>query len=173
MTPGEAAERIKLIYGSALHGANDDAELIPCPPMGPQDTLHNEPRSVLTGIVRSRVEETLEIVKERIQKVQLEAYSGRRVVLTGGGAQLSGVRELTEFVFNKRARIGRPHGILGLKDSLSGPDYAVAVGMLKQEFLGSNEAISGPPDLTGRRYRQKRYTGGGLGRSLKWLKENF
>ncbi|MGJ8563471.1 MAG: cell division protein FtsA [Alphaproteobacteria bacterium] len=173
MTPFEAAERIKMIYGSALHGANDDVDMIPCPPMGAQDVLHNEPRSVLTGIVRSRVEETFEIMRDRIQEAELETYSGRRIVLTGGGAQLNGVRELAEYVFNKRVRIGRPHGILGLKDTLSGPDFAVAVGLLKQEFMASNEAISGPPDLSGRRYRQKHYSGGGVGRTLQWLKENF
>ncbi len=173
MTPFEAAERIKMIYGSALHGANDDTEVIPCPPMGAQDLLHNEPRSVLTGIIRSRTEETFEILRDRIQEIDLEAFSGRRIVLTGGGAQLNGVREVAEYVFNKRVRIGRPHGILGLKDTLTGPDFAVAVGLLKYAFSPSGEAIAGPPDLTGRRYRKKRYSGGGLGRSLQWLKENF
>ncbi len=173
MTPSEAAERIKMIYGSALHGADDDTETIPCPPMGAQDVLHNEPRSVLTGIIRSRVEETFEIIRDRIQEAELDIYSGRRIVLTGGGAQLNGVREVAEYVFNKHVRIGRPHGILGLKEALSGPDFAVAVGLLKHEFAPSNEAISGPPDLSGRRYRKKHYAGGGVGRTLQWLKENF
>lgn len=173
MTPFEAAERIKMIYGSALHGCDDDKEQIPCPPMGAQDVLHHEPRSVLTAIVRSRIEEIFEIMRDRLSEAGMDAYSGRRVVLTGGGAQLNGVREVAGYVFNKHVRIGRPHGILGLKDTLSGSDFSVAVGLLKQEFMGQPEAISGPPDLTGRRYRQKRYTGGGIGRSLQWLKENF
>ncbi len=173
MTPMEAAERIKVIYGSALHGANDDNELIPCPPMGAQDTLHNESRSILTTIIRSRVEETLEILRDRLLESQLNEYAGRRIVLTGGGAQLTGVRELAEYIFNKRVRIGRPHGIMGLSEMLSGPDFAVSAGLLKKEFISIEEAISGPPDLSGRRYRQKRYSGGGIGRSIQWLKENF
>lgn len=173
MTPSEAAERIKMIYGSALHGANDEHETVSCPPMGAQDVLHKEPKSVLTGIIRSRVEETFEILRDRIQEADLEVYSGRRIVLTGGGSQLNGVREVAEYVFNKRVRIGRPHGVLGLKDTLSGPDFAVAVGLLKHEFMARDEAISGPPDLSGRRYRMKRYSGGMAGRSLQWLKENF
>jgi len=49
----------------------------------------------------------------------------------------------------------------------------VATGLLKHAFVESGEAISGPPDLSGQRYRQKRYTGNTLGRSLQWLKENF
>ena len=77
----------------------------------------------------------MKILRDRIQEADLEAYSGRRIVLTGGGAQLNGVREVAEYVFNKRVRIGRPHGVLGLKDTLSGPDFAVAVGLLKQDFM--------------------------------------
>ncbi len=173
MTPPEAAERIKMLYGSALHGADDDRMTIPCPPMGAQDTLHHEPKSLLTGIVRSRIEETLEIIRDRMLEFGMENYAGRRIVLTGGGAQLTGVRELAEFIFNKRVRVGRPHGILGLKETLSGPDFAVATGLLKMQFMPHMEAIQGPPDLTGRRYRKKRYSGGSIGRSVQWLKDNF
>jgi len=173
VTPSEAAERIKTIYGSALHGADDENFMVPCPPMGAQDELHHQPRTLLTSIVRSRIEETFELIRDRITDSGLDGYAGRRLVLTGGGCQLNGVRELAEYVFNKRVRIGRPHGVLGMRDTLAGPDFAVATGLLKHAFMESTEAISGPPDLSGRRYRQKRYTGNSLGRSLQWLKENF
>ncbi len=173
MTPPEAAERIKMLYGSALHGSDDDMVQIPCPPIGAQDTLHHEPKFMLTGIIRSRVEEIFEILRDRMIEQGLDAYSGRRIVLTGGGARLNGVRELAELIFNKRARIGRPHGVLGLKEALSGPDFAVSTGLLKYQFYKEKEVISGPPDLTGRRYMRKRYSGGSIERSLQWLRENF
>ena len=173
VTPSEAAERIKTIYGSALHGADDDHFMVPCPPMGAQDELHHQSRTLLTSIVRPRIEETLELLRDRMIDSGMERYAGRRLVLTGGACQLNGVRELAEYVFNKRVRIGRPHGVLGIRETLAGPDFAVATGLLKQAFSDSQEAISGPPDLSGRRYRQKRYTGNSLGRSLQWLKENF
>lgn len=172
-TPFEAAERIKRIYGSALHGSDDDRFMVPCPPMGAQDELHHEPRTLVTSIVRSRIEETFELLKERLLVAGLDQYAGRRVVLTGGSAELNGVRELAEYVFNKRARIGRPHGVLGVDETFSGPDFAVSVGLLKHAFMENEEAISGPPDLSGRRYRKRRYSGGSFGRSLQWLKENF
>jgi len=172
-TPSEAAERIKTIYGSALHGSDDTQVMIPCPPMGAQEELSHHPRDLLTSIIRSRIEETFELLRDRIADSGLETYAGRRIVLTGGGCQLNGVRELAEYVFNKRVRIGRPHGVLGMREAIAGPDFAVATGLLKHAFVESGEAISGPPDLSGRRYRQKRYTGNTLGRSLQWLKENF
>ncbi len=172
-TPTEAAERIKTIYGSALHGSDDGQVMIPCPPMGAQEELSHHPRELLTSIIRSRVEETFELLRDRIADSGLENYAGRRIVLTGGGCQLNGVRELAEYVFNKRVRIGRPHGVLGMREAIAGPDFAVATGLLKHAFTESGEAISGPPDLSGQRYRQKRYTGNTLGRSLQWLRENF
>jgi cell division protein FtsA len=172
-TPLEAAERIKLFYGSALHGLRDEYEEIPCPPVGAMDELQYASLSRLTSIIRARTEETLDLVKERLLNAGLDSYSGRQIVLTGGASQLSGLPELTELVFNKRVRIGSPHGVFGLSDTLSGPDFAVATGLLRHAFEATGEAVSGPPDLSGRRYQRSRYTGNPLSRSMQWLKENF
>ncbi len=172
-TPVEAAERIKLLYGSALHGSRDEYEQIPCPPVGAMDELQRVPKARLTAIIRARAEETLELLQKRLYASGLESYSGRQIVLTGGGAKLSGLRELTELVFNKRVRIGTPHGVFGLTDALDAPDYAVATGLLCHAYEQTSEAISGPPDLSGRRYQANRYSGGPVARSVQWLRENF
>ncbi len=172
-TPPEAAERIKTIYGSALHGADDNHVMVPCPPVGAQDRLQHHPRALVTEIIRSRIEETFEMVSERLHNSSMDGIAGRQIVLTGGGAQLSGVRELAELIFNKRVRIGQPHGIFGLDEMLTSSDFAVATGMLKQAYNHTGEAISGPPDLSGRRFKERRYSGHPLGRSFQWLRENF
>jgi cell division protein FtsA len=172
-TPLEAAERIKLFYGSALHGARDEFEQIPCPPVGAMDELQHAPRSRLTSIIRARTEETLTLIQNRLIDAGLDTYSGQQIVLTGGAAQLSGLRELTELVFHKSVRIGSPHGVFGLSDAQNSPDFAVATGLLRHAFEQTGEAVSGPPDLSGRRYQSSRYTGNAFTRSLQWLKENF
>jgi len=115
----------------------------------------------------------LELLRERIFKAGLETYSGRQVVLTGGGAHLNGVRELATHVLGKRVRIGQPHGVFGLSDELSQPDFAVATGLLKQVFDDRDEVVNGPPDLSGRRMRTQRYSGNAVARSVQWLRENF
>jgi len=172
-TPPEAAERIKTIYGSALHGSDDDHVMVPCPPVGAQDRLQHHPRAMVTEIIRSRIEETFEMISERLHDSGMEEASGRQIVLTGGGAQLTGVRELCELYFNKRVRVGQPHGIFGLDEMLMASDFAVATGMLKHSHDRRGEAIAGPPDLSGRRFRERRYSGNPLGRSFQWLRENF
>ena len=169
----DAADRIKSLYGSALGSPHDDTQMISCPPMGEFGHSHKEPRALLTSIVRSRVEETFEILHERLKKAGVDEFAGRRIVLTGGAAQLSGAAELAGVVFGKRVRIGRPHGVLGLSDSVSGPDFAAVAGLIKYSFSANADTISGAPDLTGRKYRKRRYAGNSLGRSIEWLKENF
>lgn len=172
-TPFEAAERIKTIYGSVLDSPDDDGQMVPCPPMGAQDELHHEPLTLLTSIVNSRVEETFEILRDRFRAAGIEEYAGRRIVLTGGAAQLSGVSQMAEYIFKKRVRVGRPHGLLDLPETMTGPDFAVAAGLIKHIFENKREAVSGPPDLSGRRVRARRYEGGNFFKSLKWFKENF
>lgn len=169
----DAADRIKSLYGSALGSPHDDTQMISCPPMGEFGHSHKEPRALLTSIVRSRVEETFEILHERLKAAGVDEFAGRRIVLTGGAAQLSGAAELAGMVFGKRVRLGRPHGVLGLSDSASGPDFAVAAGLIKYCFAPKADTISGAPDLTGRKYRKRRYAGSPIGRSIEWLKENF
>lgn len=172
-TPFEAAERIKSLYGSALEGREDHLQTIPCPPMGAQDELHYEPRALLTAIIRARMEETFEILRGRLKSAGIESYAGRRIVLTGGGANLSGAAELAESIFGKRVRVGKPHGVLGLPDTMSGPEFASAAGLLKHVMTERSDVMTGPPDLSGRRNRRKRYSGSGLARSWQWLRENF
>ena len=98
---------------------------------------------------------------------------GRKIVLTGGGALLTGAAEYVTSVFNMPARIGRVHSVLGLEEHQTEPDFSVATGLMKLEFLQQKEVISGPPDLSGRQFRTRRYAGGGLEQSLRWLRDNF
>ncbi len=169
----DGAERIKSLYGSALGSSRDDIQMISCPPMGEHGESHNESRALLTAIVRSRLEETFEILRDRLKNAGVDEYAGRRIVLTGGAAQLSGAAELAGIIFGKRVRVGRPHGVLGLSETASGPDFAVAAGLIKYSFMTGTDAVSGAPDLSGRKYRRRRYAGNSLGRSIDWLKENF
>ena len=172
-TTVEAAERIKNIYGSALLGADDHEVMVPCPPMASDDELTHEPRSQLTHIVRARLEETFELLRERLIRSGLDDYAGRRVVLTGGGAQLTGVRELAELVFERQARIGRPVYMQGLRSHLATPAFSVGAGLLRVAFGEDGDIVDGLPDLSGRRLHRAAAGGNPLGRSWQWLRDNF
>ncbi len=69
-------------------------------------------------------------MQTRLKKCGFDVAAGRRAVLTGGGSQLPGVRELAARVTNKQVRIGRPQAFPGLAAAAAGPAYATALGLL-------------------------------------------
>ena len=52
------------------------------------------------------------------------------LVLAGGTANLHGIVDVAEQVFNLPVRVGEPTGVSGLSDMVAGPQYATAVGLL-------------------------------------------
>lgn len=137
-----AAERIKTLYGSAMATASDDHELIDVPPLGEEDdqsSPNHVPRSLLVGIIQPRLEETLELVRAKMNDSGLGPLIGRRVVLTGGACQLPALRELTQLILNKQVRIGRPIRVGGLAEAVSGPAFATTAGLLAYATTRTHE----------------------------------
>jgi cell division protein FtsA len=131
-TPVPQAERLKSLYGGLLTFGKDEQELIPVQRVGETgiDSLHHIPRAQLTAIIRPRMEEILELVGEKISTGNTPDSSFRRAVLTGGGASLPGLRELSRSVLGLETRIGHISQSLGLPDALRHPASAVATGLL-------------------------------------------
>ncbi len=66
-------------------------ELLPVPLVGEEDhQLAKVPRSMVVNIIRPRLEETFEYIKDRLDSAGLARAAGNRVVLTGGACQLPG-----------------------------------------------------------------------------------
>lgn len=132
-TPMASAERIKVLHGAALgeHEAGP-GDLVTVPQMGEEgeENAQRVPRSMLTRIIQARLEEIFSVVLARLRESGFDVAAGRRAVLTGGAAQMAGVRELASQVLNKQVRIGKPQNYIGLPISASGPDYACAAGLI-------------------------------------------
>ncbi|MCX7588274.1 cell division protein FtsA, partial [Phenylobacterium sp. 58.2.17] len=107
------AERIKTLHGSAIASANEDREMIEAPPRGddPGAGPVIAPRSLLKGIIAPRVEETLELLRDRLKASGAPVEAGAGLVLTGGASQLAGVREVAVRVFDRPVRLGRPRRV--------------------------------------------------------------
>ncbi len=130
-TPLSHAERLKTLYGSAHASPDDDREMLPVPMVGEEEhQIAKVPRSMVVGIIKPRLEETFEMVRERLEGSGLGRAAGTRVVLTGGASQLNGVREMAARVLGRTVRLGRPASLRGLPDSASGPGFATAIGLI-------------------------------------------
>lgn len=125
------AERLKTLYGNVQSCADDERELLPVPLVGEDEhQIAKVPRSMVVNIIRPRLEETFELVKDRLDSSGLSRAAGNRVVLTGGACQLAGLREMAGRMLNRQVRLGKPHTVRGLPDSASGPAFATATGLL-------------------------------------------
>lgn len=130
-TPIGHAERLKTLHGGALGTADDERELLPVPLVGEdEDHIARVPRAMVVNIIRPRLEETFELVKERLESAGVSKEAGTRVVLTGGASQLVGARELAARVLDRQVRVARPHPARGLPETASGPAFAGALGLL-------------------------------------------
>jgi len=164
------AERIKAIYGSVLSGGSDERDMITVPPFGDDE---REPpqfvsRAALTRIIKPRVEEILEMVRDRLAASPFAAEPRGRVVLTGGASQLTGIADLASRILKRPVRIGRPLGLSGLPESAKGPAFAVAAGLLvypQAAHLEHFEPRRTRHLMTG--------TGGYMARVGRWLRESF
>ncbi len=131
-TTVEHAERLKVLYGSAMASQGDDGDLIEVPRLGEDErgNPNHIPRSFLVGIIQPRIEEIFELVRARLSDSGLDRVVGRRVVLVGGASQLAGMRDLAEHVLDKQVRLGKPLRLTGVPDAVSGPSFSTVAGLL-------------------------------------------
>jgi cell division protein FtsA len=167
----EDAERMKVVHGSAVANGADERDVISVPPIGEDDRDQptQVPRSLVTRIVRARIEETLELIRDRIQKSGFSPIVGKRVVLTGGASQLTGLSETARRILARNVRIGRPMGVSGLPAAAKGPAFSTAVGLMIYPQVADLETHAGQSGLIGS-------LGNGNGRLARvgqWLKESF
>lgn len=168
------AELIKVKYGSVLKTAQSDGETITVPPIVEDgDTLGDIPVSLIAKIIQPRVEETFELVRDRLNASGFASLAGRRIVLTGGACQLAGMADLAREILAKNIRLGRPLGVTGLPLEARGSAFSTIVGlMIYPQITRIEEDVS---------YRKSTALSGGkatgtegyLGRVGRWLSENF
>lgn len=164
------AERLKTLSCSCIETASDDRDLIAIRQVGEdsRDYPNQIPRSQVTRIVKPRVEEILELVRDRLQRAGFALNAGHRIVLTGGAAQISGLPELARVILTKHVRIGRPVGIQGLPEAAKSPAFATAVGLLVYPQVAALEHFEpsrGRSLATG--------TDGYFSKVGRWLRESF
>ncbi len=177
-TSQAGAERLKTLHGSAMASGNEDREMVEAPHRGEDPDVGQVvvPRSMLKTIIASRVEETLELMRDRLRASGAGPVPGAGIVLVGGASQLNGVREMAVRVFDRPVRLGRPQRVPHLADAASGPAFCAASGVLLKTAYGPREAVSA------RKLLSRQITaadapgvsrGGLLARATGWLRENL
>ncbi len=167
----EDAERLKNRYASCVETEADSRDILSIRRVGDdeRDQSHALPLSQLTRIVAARAEETLDFVRERLEKAGLRVARGQHLLLTGGSAQLGGLCELSRQIFGTPARVARPVGVQGLPEAAKNPTFAAAVGLLVYPQVAGKEFF----DAGRRNAAPMAGTQGYLTRVGQWLRESF
>lgn len=76
------------------------------------------------------MEELFTLVRQDLQKNEVEHLVASGIVLTGGGSILEGTCELAERIFGLPVHRGIPQGVEGLFEPLHDPSYATGVGLV-------------------------------------------
>lgn len=177
-TSRAGAERLKTLHGSAMASANEDREMLEAPPRGEDPSAGPVvvPRSMLKTVIAPRVEETLELMRDRLRDKGALVDPGASVVLTGGASQLNGVRELAVRVFDRPVRLGKPQRAPHLADAASGPAFCAPAGVLLRAAYGPREAVSARKLMSrqiGAADAPRVHRGNIVARAAGWLRDNL
>ena len=165
-TPFAEAERLKQRCGSAVAQTASSDLSIEVPGIGGRPAQKLAPRA-LAMVIEPRAEEMLALVRSEVERAGCDGLLTSGVVLTGGGAVLSGMSELTERVFRTPVRVGVPLHLSGLVDVVASPMYSTAVGLVlhglkRYQQPGGRKGSAAQGTIDRARHRM-----------MEWLREFF
>jgi cell division protein FtsA len=122
------AESLKHQYGCAMLGLSSESTLIEVPSpegRGPREAH----RSELIEILEARADQLFSFVRAEIQRAGMERSLLEGVILTGGGALLSGMWDMAERKLDCQACHGMAKGIGDWPEELNSPMWVTAAGL--------------------------------------------
>jgi cell division protein FtsA len=133
--PPAVAEEIKLVHGHASPDQvrSDEEFMVASFGDGARQAVR---RWQLVSIIEARVEEILSMINKEIKRSGYDGLLPAGVVLSGGTAQLSGIRGLGREILGLPVRLGKPRNLHGLVDAIDNPAHAVGAGLM---MWGSTE----------------------------------
>jgi cell division protein FtsA len=125
------AEELKVKFGSALARENREEEIVAIPGLRGRTPKEISLKN-LASIIQARMEEIIEHIYYEIKSSGYEKKLIGGIVLTGGGAHLKHVAQLTEFMTGLDTRIGYPNEHLASDAhiDMASPMYATGVGLV-------------------------------------------
>jgi cell division protein FtsA len=122
----EAAEELKKKFGDVTPWHGDQPEEDRALTLG----AHTVSSHDLSEIIRARVEELIRLIVMELPEKDYSNFIPSGLVLTGGGANLGGLAELSHDIVRFPVRIGMPPALPGVSDALCDPAYATSLGLM-------------------------------------------
>jgi len=161
------AELLKTKFGKAIAEEANPNEIVSIPGL-----KNRPPKEIsiknLAHIIEARLEEIIELIHAEIITSGYENKLAGGVILTGGGAQMSCLKQLVEYMTGMEARIGYPNEHLGKSkiDAVKSPMFATTLGLVLSGFKALDERENrymeshGKMESTSNKYRGDRRNSG-------------
>jgi cell division protein FtsA len=102
-------------------------------------------KQLVARVMRMRMEELLQLVRNDLDKHGLREQVGAGVYLTGGVSRTPGLRQLAQDVLELPVYIGRTETVSGVHSALESPEFATSIGLARYGALQE----AGKPARTG------------------------
>ena len=129
------AEQMKVQFGTALADEANANAYITIPGLRGLPPKEISVKN-LAHIIQARMQEILDYVMYHLKQIDMDKRLCGGIILTGGGAQLKHITQLTEFVTGMGARIGYPNEHLagGHTETLMNPMYSTCIGLILRGY---------------------------------------
>ena len=128
-TPLYMTEEIKIKWGSVMPETIPADEEVVIPSFQGQPK-HSLSRRILCDPLNARMMELIKLIVLKVRQSGLREFPTGGIVLTGGGAEMTGLTDLVQKTLGGQVRIAFPEGIAGLPVQLRKPAFSAAVGLL-------------------------------------------
>ena len=162
-TPMNMTEEMKIKWGSVVPESIPSDQEVVIPSFQGQPK-HSLPRRILCEPLNARMMELIKLIVLKVRQSGLREFPPGGIVLTGGGAEMTGLTELVQKTLGGQVRIAYPEGIAGLPAQLRKPAFSAAVGLLLWGIKHQGETRSSLNG--GRSIRGNKSWRWGLGRKI-------
>jgi cell division protein FtsA len=140
MVMAKQAEQLKTRFGKAIAEEASPNEIVSIPGIRNRTAKEISVKN-LSSIIQARMEEIIEMAHTEIINSGYENRLAGGIVITGGGSQLSCLKQLVEYMTGMDTRIGYPNEHLGKSkiEAIKSPMYATSVGLVLSGFRSLDE----------------------------------
>ncbi len=140
MVMAKQAEQLKTRFGKAIAEEASPNEIVSIPGIRNRTAKEISVKN-LSNIIQARMEEIIEMAHGEIINSGFEKRLAGGIVITGGGSQLSCLKQLVEYMTGMDTRIGYPNEHLGKSklEAVKSPMYATSVGLVLSGFRSLDE----------------------------------
>ncbi|MBR1944339.1 MAG: cell division protein FtsA [Alphaproteobacteria bacterium] len=140
-TDKTSAERLKILHGVSysnnLPTHNEEQILVSSVDEFGEEHIQNVSKSTLDLIISSRLDEIFELIKQHIEKNNIDEMYYQNIIITGGGSQVASLNEYIKtknLFFGSSVRLGKPICVTGENDFVNTASFATAAGTILYEL---------------------------------------